>query len=110
MKSNQTNEGCESVTDANAISRACLKSCKRILTQIRRTKDVIFAEARETLEAHDQMLRLTLNEAEALAWETWYPHLVFPILAAEKVQALTAWDSRQRMLGGQTVHVGGGYR
>jgi len=32
-----------------------------------------------------------LNEAEAAAWQTMFPHLVFPALATEKVQAAIAW-------------------
>ena len=75
---------------------ACVKSCKGILAQIGRAKDAIFAEARDTLKVQDQMLRLALNEAEALAWQTLYPHLVFPALAAEKVQGVAAWNNHQR--------------
>jgi hypothetical protein len=48
------------------------------------------------------MLRLALNEAEALAWQTLYPHLVFPDLAAEKVRGVAAWNSRQQLIGGQS--------
>jgi hypothetical protein len=44
------------------------------------------------------MLRLVLNEAEALAWQTAYPHLVFPELAAEKAHAAAQWEQRQRSL------------
>jgi len=46
------------------------------------------------------MLRLALNEAEALAWQTDYPHLVFPTLAMEKAQGLAAWNQRQRAIRG----------
>jgi hypothetical protein len=49
----------------------------------------------------EQLVRLALNEAEALARQTWYPHLVFPDLAAEKIQAVAAWENRQRRLGGR---------
>ena len=42
------------------------------------------------------MLRLALTEAEALAWQTDFPHLFFPALAAEKAQAAVAWHQRQR--------------
>jgi predicted secreted hydrolase len=72
------------------------------LAQIGRAKDAIFAEARDTLEVQDQMLRLVLNEAEALAWQTRFPHLFFPALAVEKVQEAAAWDSRQRAVAGRT--------
>jgi hypothetical protein len=39
-----------------------------------------------------------LNEAEALAFQTEYPHLLFPTLAMEKIQAVSAWQSRQQLL------------
>lgn len=35
-----------------------------------------------------RLVRLALNEAEALAWETGFPHLIFPTLAMEKVRCL----------------------
>jgi hypothetical protein len=41
---------------------------------------------------------LALNEAEALAWETEYPYLVFPTLAAEKAQAVAKWQVRQHLI------------
>ena len=99
MKSKQTNEGRSSADDINTFSKACAKSRRGVLAQIGKTKDAIFAEARDTLEAQDQMLRLALNEAEALAWQTLYPHLVFPALATEKVQGVVAWNNHQRLLG-----------
>jgi len=99
MKSKQTNEGQENTNGRNVFSSACMKSCKKVLAQIGSAKDAIFAEARGTLKVQDQMLRLALNEAEALAWQTLYPHLVFPVLAAEKVQGVAAWNKHQRLLG-----------
>jgi hypothetical protein len=102
MKSNQTNEGRESANVGNAFGSACVSSCKGILAQIGRAKDAIYAEASGAPKVQDQMLRLALNEAEALAWQTMYPHLVFPALAAEKVQGVAAWNSHQSLIGGQT--------
>jgi hypothetical protein len=31
-----------------------------------------------------------------LVWQTEYPHLVFPALAAEKVHAVADWNRHQR--------------
>ena len=42
-----------------------------------------------------QMLRSVLNEAEALAWQTPYPHLLFPVLAQEKAESARQWAERQ---------------
>src|SRR2546429_9706653 len=82
----------------STLTTACLASCQKLLTQIENTKDNIVAEFRHLLEAHEQLLRLALTEAEALAWQTEYPHLVFPILATEKAQAVAAWHARQQSM------------
>ena len=102
MKPNQANERPGNAINRNGFGGVCLKSCKGILTQIGRTKDAIFAEARDSLKVQDQMLRLALNEAESLAWQTLYPHLVFPALAAEKIRGVAAWNDHQRLLGRQS--------
>ena len=39
---------------------------------------------------------MALNEAEALAWETPVPMLVFPMLAYEKLKRLDEWNRRQK--------------
>ena len=101
MKSKQTDEGRKDVNDRTAFGGACVKSCRGILARISKTREAIFAEARDKLNVQERMLRLALNEAEALAWQTLYPHLVFPALAAEKVQGIAAWNHHQRLIGGQ---------
>jgi hypothetical protein len=42
-------------------------------------------------ELPERLFRVALNEAEALAWETEYPQLVFPTLAEEKIEAISSW-------------------
>jgi hypothetical protein len=54
----------------------------------------------------EQLLRLALNEAEALAFLTDYPHLVFPTLALEKVHDAAAWKNRQQQLAGKRTGFG----
>ena len=84
---------------ANATSRnVCLASCRILLAQIEKTKKAIFDEFRELFEAPEHLLHLALNEAEALAWQTDYPHFIFPALAAEKAQAIAAWHARQQSM------------
>lgn len=78
--------------------RACLASCEKLVAQIQRTKDALLAEFRETRAAHEQLLRLALTEAEALAWQTPYPQLVFPSLAREKAEAVVSWQTRQHAI------------
>src|SRR6476660_1233046 len=80
------------------LANSCLTSCRKLVAQIEKTKDAILAQFRAKLEAHEHMIRLALNEAEAIAWETEYPHLVFPMLAMEKAHAVAAWLTRQRSI------------
>ena len=77
---------------------ACLTSCLKAMEQIARVKQAVVDEFRETVDAHHKLLRLAVNEAEALAWQTDYPHLVFPALATEKAQQVAEWEARQRAI------------
>jgi len=43
-----------------------------------------------------RLIKLALNEAEALAVQTGVPELVLPALAEEKVGALRRWAARQQ--------------
>lgn len=81
-----------------AFKNACVRSCRKVLAQIARAKEAIFAESRGALQTQEHLLRLALNEAEAVAWQTMYPHLVFPVLAAEKVQAVADWNAHQQFV------------
>jgi hypothetical protein len=49
------------------------------------------------------MLQLALNEAEGLARQTDFPLLVFPTLAREKAEAISAWKVRQQRMRGQLL-------
>jgi hypothetical protein len=69
-----------------------------MLAQIEKAREALNEEYRGLLAGHEQLLRLTLNEAEALAWETDFPQLVFPALAAEKVAAVAQWERKQQAL------------
>src|SRR5271154_4953240 len=73
-----------------------LQSCKVLLAEIEQAKNMIVHDFHETLDTHGNLFRLALNEAEALAWQTDYPHLVYPTLALERVQAVAAWRKRQQ--------------
>ena len=83
----------------NPAVNACVVSCRKVIAQMKNARDAIFAEARDTLRHQERLLRLVLNEAEAVAWQTAVPHLVFPALAAEKVRALEDWNARQQFMG-----------
>jgi hypothetical protein len=43
-----------------------------------------------------RLLRLAAGEAEALAWETGWPMLVFPLLLEEKIAEVRRYIARQR--------------
>jgi UDP-2,3-diacylglucosamine pyrophosphatase LpxH len=49
-------------------------------------------------ELHPDVFRLALNEAEAIAWDTEFPQLVFPTLAVEKVKGVAKWHAHQRSI------------
>lgn len=83
---------------AHHFVRACLNSCAAIRKAVIRTKEALLNEYLAQAGEHARVLRLALNEAEALAWQTDYPHLLFPVLATEKAQAAVSWHQRQRAL------------
>jgi len=93
---NTTNENKNNVEQT--FTNRCLQSCKVLLTEIEQVKNMIVNDFHETLETHGNLFRLALNEAEALAWQTDYPHLVYPTLAMERVQAVVAWRRRQQFM------------
>lgn len=75
-----------------------LGACQKILNAIEQAREQVKARFTSLRETHEHMLQLALNEAEALAWQTTYPHLLFPALAEEKVQAVNVWAERQQTL------------
>ena len=92
MENNQTYQ--------NALTAFCANYCRKLLTEIQRTKQDLVNQFRKTFGGREQLLRLALNEAEALAFLTEYPHLVFPTLAMEKIQGVANWTTHQREVGG----------
>jgi|GEM_PF-794802 len=96
MNLNQTKKRTAKARGAAAFRSAWARSCQKVLGQIRKVKEAIFAEARHAFETDERLLRLALNEAEALAWQTSYPHLLFPVLATEKIRATADWNDRQQ--------------
>ena len=88
--SNNENRG-----NGGLFRNACGSCCRKIRAQIAGAKEAIFAEYSRVFSAPERLVRLALNEAEAAAWQTRYPHLFFPTLAVEKVRAVAAWNTRQ---------------
>jgi hypothetical protein len=104
VKHNNANRNGENAGNGTTFTRACLTSCKKVLAQIAGAREAIFEESRRALGAPERLLRLALNEAEAAAWQTLYPHLVFPTLATEKIQAIAAWNARQQLVRRTSPH------
>jgi hypothetical protein len=73
-------------------------ACRKLPGQLRGIRTAIFDESRGALESQEHLLELALNEAEALAAQTGYPHLVFPMLAVEKVRSIETWNARQQVV------------
>jgi hypothetical protein len=63
-----------------------------------RVKETIRNEFAPVIGQNERLLRLALNEAEAIASQTAFPHLVFPALAEEKAQSIAQWSARQRLI------------
>ena len=69
---------------------------REIAVSFANIKSGLVREYGTAIGGHNDLLRSALNEAEALAWQTAYPHLFFPVLAQEKASAVTTWAARQR--------------
>jgi hypothetical protein len=90
---NQTNSN-----TAQNFASVCFASCQKLAAQVDRVKEKFLAEFHDTFATNGQLLNHVINEADALAWQTDYPQLFFPVLALEKVQAAANWKARQEQL------------
>src|SRR5579871_3849018 len=102
MKTNINTEKTNSVTPAiegiDSFTARCLASCRKLMEQFESVKEQVVNEFRDQVEEHQHLLRLAVNEAEALAWQTEYPELLFVDLATEKAYAVADWHARQQRL------------
>lgn len=73
----------------------CKATCKKMLARLQNIKAGLLNEFRQHTFAQEHQLQLALNEAEALAYETGFPLLTFPVLAREKIQAVATWRRQQ---------------
>src|SRR5437588_12104412 len=94
----KTKENWKTGNSTRTFANSCVATCRKLINQLAEAKEAILSEFRQSVGADEHLLRLALNEAEAIAWQTEVPHLVFPDLAAEKAQAVAAWHARQNFL------------
>ena len=86
-----TSTSVESLLNSPLPARAALQL-------VRQAKKVLFEQLKAGSPIPAHLLHLALTEAEALAWQTPIPHLVFPVLAVEKAQTAIQWHVRQRRM------------
>ena len=84
------------VSHGRQFVKRCSVSCQKLISRLGNARSAVLNEFRQSFSISERMLRLAVNEAEALAWETEFPLLVFPTLAREKVQAVHAWNQHQK--------------
>lgn len=95
---NMKQSECNRNWDIRTVKAAVPGACRRLRPPLERVRQTILGEAQTTAPARRRLIKQALNEAEALAWQTMFPHLVFPALAAEKVRAVVDWNARQEKL------------
>ena len=71
---------------------------RKTLDAMTKVRALVEREFSMLLQREPHLLRQALNEAEAIAWQTGFPQLVFPSLALEKARAVATWESRQRAM------------
>ena len=71
------------------VPHSWIASSEKLIVGIEQAKRELAAG--HQFDLPERLFRVALNEAEALAWETEYPQLVFPSLAEEKIEAISAW-------------------
>ena len=107
MKTNIDTEKIKHLTPTiegiDSFTARCLTSCRKLLKQLEDVKEQVVQEFRDQVEEHQHVLRLAVNEAEALAWQTDYPELLFADLATEKAHAVANWHIRQQLLRRRTA-------
>lgn len=72
-------------------------SGQKLIVGIERTKQNLAVRFLDQSELPERLFQVAMNEAEALAWQTGFPQLVFPTLAEEKIAAMSYWYDRNGM-------------
>ena len=80
------------------LSTRCVRCYERVLHSLAAVKARVERQFGRAMAGYEQLLKAAVNEAEALAWQTPYPHLFFPALAEEKATKAQQWAAGQRAL------------
>ena len=86
------------LTADKTLKDTCQELCAKFVQQIGQAKNNLVAEFQGAFATQQQLLQLAIVEADALAWQTDYPHLLFPALATEKIERAAQWRTRQHFL------------
>ncbi|HEY5909379.1 MAG TPA: hypothetical protein VJA21_02115 [Verrucomicrobiae bacterium] len=89
--------------EPHGLGATCLRCYERVLRGLGAVKVKTEREFGRAMAGYEQLLKAAVNEAEALAWQTSYPHLLFPTLAEEKAAAAQQWVARQRAIREQAL-------
>jgi hypothetical protein len=93
------------IEETPSAARVGTSACDTVREAVSKAKQKLLNDYRELVGEHFHLLRLALNEAEALAWDTEFPHLFFPALAVEKAHRAVNWHQRQRALRGVSAEL-----
>jgi hypothetical protein len=96
MNTTQCNK--QNLTTDKTLQGVCQNLCAKLVQQIGQAKNNLVTEFRDAFTTQEQLLQLAIVEADALAWQTDYPHLLFPALATEKIESAASWRARQGFL------------
>jgi hypothetical protein len=77
------------------LQMSCVHCYQRMLSRLAAVRARVERDFARTMAGYEQLIKGAMNEAEALAWQTSYPHLVFPELAEEKAAAARQWAAHQ---------------
>lgn len=104
-----SNIDCAPVPDSTPYFRAlrqlragCLRCYEKALQRLTNVKSAVEREFSRFTQGNELLLKAAINEAEAIAWQTPYPHLLFPVLAEEKAAAARQWTERQSAIRNQS--------
>lgn len=84
------------ITSLRSLQLACGHGYQAVLRRLAAVRAGLEHRFGRGAPGYERLVRSAINEAEALAWQTPYPHLFFPTLAEEKAAEVQHWAAHQR--------------